>query len=104
MTIIGVCREGKTIDFEKVGYLLKGYQQEIQLLDIEIHALQACTVYAGAAMTFWRHSHFNYIKPDSKLSNHYETLQTVTDYIEDQPADCFIKLVKKNTTKTCCLD
>jgi homoserine kinase type II len=97
MTIIGVCREGKTINFEKVRYLLKGYQQEIQLLDIEIHALQACTVYAGAAMTFWRHSHFNYIKPDSKLSNHYEALQAVTDYIEDQPADCFIKLVNKNT-------
>tara|TARA_B100000787_G_scaffold82043_1_gene60465 strand:+ start:2266 stop:3219 length:954 start_codon:yes stop_codon:yes gene_type:complete len=96
MTIVGTCRVEKRIDLEKVKYLLKGYQQEIQLIDLEINALQACTVYAGAAMTFWRHSHFNYIKPDSKLSKHYKALQCVTDYIEQQPADCFSKLINKN--------
>jgi homoserine kinase type II len=93
MMIIGICGEEKTVNFEKVRYILKGYRQEIQLLDIELNALQAFTVYAGAAMTFWRHLNFNYTKPDSKLSNHYLGLQVLTDYIEEQPADCFLKLV-----------
>ncbi len=94
MMVIGICGEGETVNFEKVRYILKGYQQEIQLLDIELNALQAFTVYAGAAMTFWRHLYFNFTKPDSKLSNHYLSLKTLTDYVEQQPADCFIKLLR----------
>jgi homoserine kinase type II len=94
MMIIGICGEGETVNFEKVSYILKGYQQEIQLLDIELNALQAFTVYAGAAMTFWRHLYFNFTKPDSKMSNHYLSLKTLTDYVEQQPADCFIKLLR----------
>ena len=74
---------------------MKGYCREIQLLDIELNALQAFTVYAGAAMTFWRHQNFNYIKPDPKLSNHYLDLQVLSDFVEDQPADSFSKLVPK---------
>lgn len=93
MMIIGICGEEKTVNFEKVRYILKGYRQEIQLLDIELNALQAFTVYSGAAMTFWRHLNFNYTKPDSKLSNHYLGLKVLTDYVEEQPADCFLKLV-----------
>jgi homoserine kinase type II len=93
MMIIGICGEEKTVNFEKVRYILKGYRQEIQLVDIELNALQAFTVYAGAAMTFWRHLNFNYTKPDSKLSNHYLGLKVLTDYVEEQPADCFLKLV-----------
>ena len=93
MMIIGICGEEKTVNFEKARYILKGYRQEIQLVDIELNALQAFTVYAGAAMTFWRHLNFNYTKPDSKLSNHYLGLKVLTDYVEEQPADCFLKLV-----------
>ena len=96
MMIIGICGEEKTVNLEKVRYILKGYLQEIQLLEIELNALQAFTVYAGAAMTFWRHLNFNYTKPDSKLSNHYLGLKVLTDYVEKQPADCFLKPVKKN--------
>lgn len=94
MMIIGICGEGKTVNFEKARYILKGYRQEIQLLDIELNALQAFTVYAGAAMTFWRHLYFNFTKPDSKLSNHYLGLKALTDYVEEQPTDCFLKLVR----------
>ena len=94
MTIIGICGEGVTINFEKVSALLKGYQKEVQLLDIEINALQAFTVYAGSAMTFWRHSHFNFIKPDPDFFDHYKTLQTLTDFVKQQPADCFVKLAR----------
>ena len=93
MMIIGICGEGKTVNFEKARYILKGYRQEIQLLDIELNALQAFTVYAGAAMTFWRHLNFNYTKPYSKLSNHYLGLKVLTDFVKEQAADCFLKLV-----------
>jgi homoserine kinase type II len=94
MTIIGICAEDITINFEKVSALLKAYQRERKLLDIEINALQAFTVYAGSAMTFWRHSHFNYTKPDPNFFNHYKALQTLTDFIKQQPTDCFIKLAQ----------
>ena len=93
MMIIGICGEEKTVNLEKARYILKGYRREIQLLDIELNALQAFTVYAGAAMTFWRHLNFNYTKPDSKLSNHYLGLKVLTDYVKEQPTDCFLKLV-----------
>ena len=92
MMIIGTCAEGETVNFEKVRSLLKGYSQEIQLLDIEVSALQAITVYAGTAMTFWRHINFNYTRPDSKLSDHYLGLKVLTDYVEELPADCFLKM------------
>jgi homoserine kinase type II len=95
MMIIGICGEGKTVNLEKASYILKGYRQEIQLLDVEINALQAFTVYAGAAMTFWRHINFNYYKPDSKLSNHYLGLKVLADFVEEQSADSFLKLIKK---------
>jgi len=94
MTIIGICGEGNTINFEKIRSLLKGYQKEVTLLDIEINALQAFTVYAGSAMTFWRHSHFNFIKPDPAFFNHYKDLQVLTDFVKHQPIDCFVNLAR----------
>jgi homoserine kinase type II len=96
MTIIGTCAEEKSINLEKVRYLIKGYRQEIKLLDIEIKALQAFTVYAGASMTFWRHYNFNYFKPDPSLSNHYLGLKVLTDYIGEQTAAYFLKQIHLN--------
>jgi len=92
MMIIGICGEGKTVNLEKAKYLLKGYGHEIRLLDLELNALQAFTVYAGAAMTFWRHMNFNYTRADPKLSDHYLGLKVLADYVEELPADCFLKM------------
>jgi len=91
MTIIGVCGEEKTINLDKAKYLLEGYQAELSLLEIELKALKAFTIYAGAAMTFWRHQNFNYTKPDPKLANHYLGLKVLTDYMAEQADDCFIE-------------
>lgn len=96
MAFIGTCAEDETVNLEKAGHLLKGYLQETPLLDIELNALQAFTVYAGAAMTFWRHLNFNYTKPDPKMSNHYMGLKVLTDYVEEQPADCFLRYSENN--------
>jgi len=94
MMIIGTCAEGEIVNFEKVRSLLKGYSQEIQLEHIEVSALQTFTVYAGTAMTFWRHRNFNYTRPDTTLSDHYLALKVLTDFVQRQETDCFLKLVK----------
>ena len=93
MTIIGSCRGNKVIDSQKVKTLLKGYSKEIQLSTLEIEALKAFTIYAGAAMTFWRHLNFNYTEPTPNLFNHYLELQTITDYIEALPLDYFHEII-----------
>ncbi|MDF1575715.1 MAG: phosphotransferase [Bacteroidales bacterium] len=93
MMIIGTCPEGQAVDFKKAGALLKGYLQEISLLDLEEQYLQAFTVYAGAAMTFWRHRNFNYSRPDSGLADHYLGLKVLTDFVEQQDAGDFLNRV-----------
>ena len=94
MTIIGICGEEKFINMEKVKHLLEGYQSEVQLLEDEINSLKAFTIYAGASMTFWRHQNFNYVKPNSEMSNHYMKLKVLVDDMVKQADDCFVRLIK----------
>lgn len=94
MTIIGICGEEKIINLEKIKYLLDGYQSEVQLLKDEINSLKAFTIYAGASMAFWRHQNFNYVNPNSEMSNHYMKLKVLVDDIVKQADDCFVRLIK----------
>ena len=84
MAIIGLCSEGKILNKEKVKSFLIGYTKVIKLTPNEEKALQAFTVYAGAAMTFWRHRNFNYVYPNMGLNNHYKALQALADYAKAQ--------------------
>jgi len=95
MAIIGLCAEEKTINFQKAKHLLKGYQKETKLLDREIKALKAFTIYAGASMTFWRHQNFIYLKPDPAKFDCYLGLKILTDFIVAQDDDCFSRLFNK---------
>jgi len=81
MMIIGTCSKGKVINLTKAANILKGYQQENKLLSIEIDALQAFTVYGAAAVAFWRHQNFNYVKVDETMKNHYRVMQTLADNV-----------------------
>lgn len=92
MTIIGSCKFGEVIDLKKVKALVNGYQQEIQLTKPEVNCLKAFTIYAGTAMTFWRHLNFNYTEPTPKLFDHYLGLKVITEFIEKLPDDCFINM------------
>ena len=94
MTIIGICGEEKFINMEKVKRLLEGYQSEVQLSEVEINSLKAFTIYAGVSMTFWRHQNFNYVKPNSEMSNHYMKLKVLVDDMVKQADDCFVRLIK----------
>ena len=89
MTIIGSCREKSKINLNKLSALLKGYKTEVNMNSIEQQTLQAFTVYAGAAMTFWRHKNFHFTNPDPNFYNHYKELQSITDYIKELPSEIF---------------
>jgi homoserine kinase type II len=80
MMIVGTCSNKATINKEKVDSLLKGYQQEIELLSIEKKALKAFTVYAATATAFWRHQNFNYINPNATMKEHYLEMQKLADF------------------------
>ena len=80
MAIIGSCSERKILNQEKIKSLLNGYSKVIKLTPEEKKALQAFTVYAGAAMSFWRHKNFNYVYPNMGLNDHYKALQTLANY------------------------
>ncbi len=90
MTIIGSCRDQHQINLSKMTSLIKGYKTVVTLLEIEQRTLQAFTVYAGAAMTFWRHKNFHYTNPDPRLHNHYQELLKVTDFVKDLSPNLFI--------------
>ena len=80
MAIIGSCSVGKILKQDKIKSFLLGYAKEIKLIPNEKRVLQAFTVYAGAAMCFWRHRNFNYVHPNMGLNDHYKALQTLANY------------------------
>lgn len=92
MTIIGLCANKEAINLNKAGALLQGYQQQIDLLELEKSALQAFTVYAAAAMTFWRHRNFNHTNPTPDMFDHYLGLKVLADFAKAIPANEFKKI------------
>jgi homoserine kinase type II len=94
MTIVGLCTEGEKVNLKEAGYLMKGYQREIQLTEKEKLALQAFTVYAASAMTFWRHQNFNHSNPDPEMYDHYLGLKVIADYVRKIPTIAFLEILK----------
>jgi len=91
MMIIGICAEGEEINMTKAGHLLKGYVSEQILSDEELASLKAFTIYAGAAMTFWRYQNFRISKPNSDMFDHYLGLKVLVDYLGNQEDDCLLR-------------
>jgi homoserine kinase type II len=91
MMIIGTCRDNRIINPTKVSNLLAGYQQKIQLLEIEKKALKAFTVYAATATGFWRHQNYNYVNINPEMKDHYLEMKLLADSIMKMPDDCFIQ-------------
>ncbi len=90
MMIVGLCRSEKRLDLAKMKAILIGYQQEIQLVNIEKKALQAFTVYAAAATAFWRHQNFNHVNVDPTMKDHYLEMKQLADAIMKFPSNSFI--------------
>ena len=94
MAIIGICSEGKGINFPKVKSLLRGYMQEIKLTDEELKSLQAFVVYAATAMSFWRHKNFHYTVPTPALYDHYNELKQIADTVYGLENHIFMDLIR----------
>ena len=93
MAIIGLCREGKTVNTTKACHLLKGYQKTISLIEEEKKSLQTFIIYAATAMSFWRHKNFNYTNKTEAFKNHYLELKIIADSIEKMSDSDFEKAV-----------
>ena len=95
MAIVGLCSENEEINLKKVAALLKGYAQEIELREQEQSALQTFTVYAAAAMSFWRHKNFNYINPSPGMEDHYLELKSIADFVNALPPHSFQQMMEE---------
>jgi len=93
MSIIGLCENDGGIAIHKAQALLHGYQKEICLSQTEKEALQAFTVYAAAAMAFWRHKNFNHVHPEPHMYNHYKQLQEVANAVRSLPSAEFLGIL-----------
>ena len=93
MTLVGLCCDAENLSVKKAKALLKGYQQEIELQEVEKRSLQAFTVYAAASMTFWRHRNFNHVNLDPEMYDHYLGLKVIADSIREIPSDIFRKII-----------
>ena len=94
MSIVGLCCPGEKLDIEKAKSLLQGYQNKIQLKTEELRALQAFTVYAAAAISFWRHRQYRFKRPDKDMHNHYVSMRELADYVRGMSNSEFIKIAK----------
>ena len=92
MMIVGTCCQKEVINLDKVANLLKGYQQENKLLESEIKALQAFTVYGAVVTAFWRHQNFNHINIDVTMKDHYLAMKELADHIKGVPYKEFYKV------------
>ncbi len=93
MTLVGLCCDGPTLNLSKASNLLKGYQKEIVLTELEKASLQAFTVYAAASMTFWRHRNFNHVNPDPEMFDHYLGLKVIADSVKNMPVSDFLEIL-----------
>ena len=90
MMIVGTCCEENKINSKKIKSLLKGYEKEIKLLDVERKALKAFTVYGAVATAFWRHQNFNYVNIIEEKKNHYLAMKNLANSIRELSDSSFL--------------
>ena len=95
MMIIGTCNDGSSVNHSKVTSLLKGYQKQNQLLEIEKEALQAFAIYGATATAFWRHQNFNHVNFNSEKKDSYLEMKNLADNLMNIPKKEFKKCNKK---------
>ncbi|MFS4491858.1 phosphotransferase [Maribacter sp. 2308TA10-17] len=93
MTLVGLCCNEGALNLSKATHLLRGYQKELALNASEKSSLQAFTVYAAAAMTFWRHRNFNHVNPEPEMFDHYLGLKVIADSVKNMPVSDFLKIL-----------
>jgi homoserine kinase type II len=92
MVIIGACRDGQTICFEKARRFIRGYQNDMTLESIERETLKTFAVYAAVATSFWRFRHYHLRRPEPQLYDKHVEMQTLADTISEYPRSSFTEL------------
>jgi len=92
MVIIGACRDGQTICFEKARRFIRGYQNDMTLESIERETLKTFAVYAAVATSFWRFRHYHRRRPEPQLYDKHVEMQTLADTISEYPRSSFTEL------------
>jgi len=73
MAIVGLCRDGKSIDLNKVEALVGGYQEIIELELRERESLQMFSSYAATATSSWRFWKYNIdLKESDNFRKHWD--------------------------------
>jgi len=89
MMIVGTCSEHNKINLKKLGCLLKGYQNETILLDVEKKVLKAFTVYAATSTALWRHHNFHYVDIVLEKKDVYLEMKMLADEVMGMKDSCF---------------
>lgn len=97
MAIVGACREGSGIAFEKAKQLLLGYRKVITLRSIERETLKTFAVYAATATSFWRFRQYHLRRPEPRLYDQHVEMQSLADTISEYPDSCFMELFTEVT-------
>ena len=92
MAIVGACRDSQGISFEKAGRFIRGYQNKTTLQLVERESLQAFTVYAAVATSFWRFRHYHMRRPEPQMYDKHVEMQNLADAISEYPESRFTGL------------
>ncbi|MEE8340345.1 MAG: homoserine kinase [Xanthomonadales bacterium] len=92
MAIVGSCRDGQGISFEKAGYFLRAYGKKVGLQPIERESLKVFAVYAAVATSFWRFRQYHLRRPEPAHYHKHVEMQALADTISKYPESSFTEL------------
>ncbi|EPJ46093.1 MAG: hypothetical protein OFPII_22560 [Osedax symbiont Rs1] len=90
MMIVGTCCDNGQLSLTKARSLIRGYQQNVILNDLERSALQAFTVYGATATAFWRHQNYQHINPEPSMFEHYLAMKNIAEQVLAIAKDQFV--------------
>lgn len=79
MALVGVCSDNNKISLPMAKCLIKGYQQERELNQIEKNSIWLFTIYAAIATSFWRFRQFHLKIPSPEKFDRYKQMQDIAD-------------------------
>jgi len=93
MSILGLCSDMASIDYEKVRLLIAAYQA-IRTIEIEEkNSLQIFLDYAATALSYWRFWKYNIFSPVEARTQLHRQPAHIAEQVSQLPKETFIKMV-----------
>ena len=92
MSALGCCGKNGSFDRQKVGALLKGYQQSKVFNIHEKKQLKIFMEYAAVAASSWRYHQYNVKYPDHSLAMSYQELTSMADHVHEMDDKTFMQI------------